>query len=349
MAVGFPVKANYATGDVLTATNMNDLSGTVNTLQSTGNAAGKNAIINGGFDTWQRSTSAATSTGTYPAADRWWCYTNSGSATMARESTVIPDGARYSAKITSTGAGTQVFMAQAIETSMCSPFIGKTVTVSGQLAASTSTPHTLFVQYSTTVDDGNSGSWTSITAATTSGSLTPTSTTFVSFANTYAIPSTAKTVRVALQPTGTVANGVALYYGNIQLEVGSSASTFSRAGATIQGELAACQRYYQRLDSSENNFTPFMFGAGTTTTNLRFFANLPVTMRTSGNVTTSAFGTFTTGNGNATITAVGGGFVRNKNTLLLDMTTSSSTVQRSAYSLEANNSAAASIEISSEL
>jgi hypothetical protein len=170
-------------------------------------------------------------------------------------------------------------MAQAIETSMCSPFIGKTVTVSGQLAASTSTPHTLFVQYSTTVDDSNSGSWTSITAATTSGSLTPTSTTFVSFANTYAIPSTAKTVRVALQPTGTVANGVALYYGNIQLEVGSSASTFSRAGATIQGELAACQRYYRRLDVPNQGTATLISGFAFTTTVAMFIFPFGIEMR----------------------------------------------------------------------
>lgn len=35
MATGFPVKANYATGDVLTAANMNDLSGTVNLINPT--------------------------------------------------------------------------------------------------------------------------------------------------------------------------------------------------------------------------------------------------------------------------------------------------------------------------
>lgn len=35
MAAGFPVKANYATGDVLSATNMNDLSGTVNLINPT--------------------------------------------------------------------------------------------------------------------------------------------------------------------------------------------------------------------------------------------------------------------------------------------------------------------------
>jgi len=30
MAAGYPVKVNYLTGDVLTATNLNDLAGTVN-------------------------------------------------------------------------------------------------------------------------------------------------------------------------------------------------------------------------------------------------------------------------------------------------------------------------------
>jgi len=35
MAAGWPTKANYATGDVLSATNMNDLSGTVNLINPT--------------------------------------------------------------------------------------------------------------------------------------------------------------------------------------------------------------------------------------------------------------------------------------------------------------------------
>jgi len=54
MAAGFPVKANYATGDVLTATNMNDLAGTVNYIDPTGKTNGyvltRNSSATGGLE-----------------------------------------------------------------------------------------------------------------------------------------------------------------------------------------------------------------------------------------------------------------------------------------------------------
>jgi hypothetical protein len=54
MAAGFPVKANYATGDVLSAANMNDLSGTVNYIDPTGKTNGyvltRNSSASGGLE-----------------------------------------------------------------------------------------------------------------------------------------------------------------------------------------------------------------------------------------------------------------------------------------------------------
>jgi hypothetical protein len=110
MAIGFPTKANWAAGDVLTASAQDDLAGTVNLLnplakgglvagsganttavlsvgtdgstlvansaQTTGLAytnnfaAGKNAIINGNFGVWARGTSF-TAIGNNYTADRW--------------------------------------------------------------------------------------------------------------------------------------------------------------------------------------------------------------------------------------------------------------------------------------
>jgi hypothetical protein len=82
MAIGFPVKANYATGDVLTATNMNDLSGTLNTIQSVEYAAGKNKVINGDFFINQRAFSSTTANATF-TVDRWQTALAGGTVTTS--------------------------------------------------------------------------------------------------------------------------------------------------------------------------------------------------------------------------------------------------------------------------
>ena len=71
-----------------------------------------------------------------------------------------------------------------------------------------------------------------------------------------------------------------MYVSAFQLEIGSTATAFSRAGGTIQGELALCQRYYQRF-SSANQYAIIvtgMFGQSSTGGQLNFL--YPVTMRT---------------------------------------------------------------------
>ena len=207
--------------------------------------AGKNKIINGGLDIWQRGTSFnVTSSPWIYTADRWAGVTSTGTATYAQESTVVPSGSRYSMKITA-GATQIPYFAQEIETMNVLPFAGQTVTVSAQVAASASIPMTMVVQYSTNVDEPVINGQTTITA-TSGGTATPTSTTFVTISGVYAIPSTAKSIRVYLAPTSNITSGQIIYIGKFQLELGSVATTFSRAGATIQGELAACQRYYEK-------------------------------------------------------------------------------------------------------
>jgi hypothetical protein len=78
--------------------------------------------------------------------------------------------------------------------------------------------------------------------------------------------------------TGTASTNDYYEVTGIQLEVGSVATQFSRAGGTIQGELAACQRYYYRLKATGVG-NGFGLGYITSTTACRALITTPVTMR----------------------------------------------------------------------
>jgi hypothetical protein len=244
MAVGFPAKTTYANGDVFSASDINDTNGTINLLQTStlSRSAGKNALINGGFDIWQRGTTSTTS-GAY-GADRWYQFLGTGSITWARESTTVPSGSQYCMKMTSGLLGSAAYIMQFIETNNAIGLAGKTVTFSTQVASSASTSWTLSVGYTTSTDSGGVGGWTDITA-TSGGTATTTTTTFTSLSGVFVIPSTAKSVRVYAYASGLALSTVG-YIGQMQLELGSYATTFSRAGGTIQGELADCQRYFEK-------------------------------------------------------------------------------------------------------
>ena len=236
--------------------------------------AGKNAVINGGFDIWQRGTSF---TGAAYCADRWFSQTTAGTTTFARESTIVPAGSQYAMKWTQATASAYVNILQAIETSNAMQFANKIVTLSAQVAASASQGVTLELYYATTVDKTLAGAgWTQITPSTTAN-FTPSSTTYIPASTNFFVPSTAKSLMVAITTSGMV-SGNTFYVDQIQLELGTSATSFSRAGGDVQGELAACQRYYWRAGGDviyeEISTSAVAEGSG-----VLFFIKNPVTMR----------------------------------------------------------------------
>jgi hypothetical protein len=233
----------------------------------------KNVLINGGFDIWQRGTTFAQNLFN---ADRWYGTTASGTATYAREATIKPVDTQYSLKLTQTGTSA-TFINQAVETLNAVGLAGQTVTYSYEAASSSTINVTPYLYYSTSTDVGVTGSWTLITATTTSSISVNGTASFQKISATYSVPSTAKSIMVGIGVNLT--SSLTVYVAKAQLEVGSQASPFTRAGGTIQGELAMCQRYYYRASIAA---TParFAFGYADSTTKATYGLSFPVQMRT---------------------------------------------------------------------
>ena len=229
--------------------------------------AGKNAIINGGMDVWQRGTSIAlTASATGYTADRWFCVTGTGvAATISRQATGdttnLPS-IQYCARV-QRNSGQTGTAALSITTSLESvnsiPLAGKTVIVSfyarsgSNFSASGNTLFSPLVSGTGTDQNYASGYTGSVTVANQGNTLT---TTWQRFTMTGTIGATA--TELALQfsytPTGTASTNDYFEVTGVQLELGSVATPFSRAGGTIQGELAACQRYFEK--SIAQSLTP---------------------------------------------------------------------------------------------
>jgi hypothetical protein len=235
--------------------------------------AGKNAIINGGMDIFQRTSFA-----TYNAysLDRWYI-NSSNNVTVTQSTAKITPNSQYMMLATASTTQ-QIFAYQVIETKNAIYYAGKTVTLSAYAAGLTTTTNLIMgLQYSTSVDVGMGGSWTDITVASGNANLTLSST-VTRWSAQYAVPSNAKSLRVLfVNNAANITVGQGIYLGDVQLEVGSVATPFSRAGGTIQGELAACQRYYWRMATGAAN--PLGNGSAYSGSQVQLIVQFPVTMR----------------------------------------------------------------------
>ena len=293
MAVGLPLKTTYANGDVYSASDVNDTNGTINLLQTStlSSQAGKNGVINGGYDVWARGTSVSVSASSAPyTTDRWQANVGANQATTVSrqatgDTTNLPNiqyCARFQRNSGQTGTGSTYFT-QSLESVNSIPFAGKAVTVSfyarrGSNYSATSNALTAILASGTGTDQNiNTGFTGQATTATSTVTLT---TTWQRFTMTGTVASTATQLGVyfTFTPTGTASTNDYYEITGVQLELGSYATTFSRAGGTIQGELAACQRYYWRSTAGAA-YQSFAAGqAGSTTVGFMQCAN-PVPMR----------------------------------------------------------------------
>jgi hypothetical protein len=242
-------------------------------------AAGKNAVINGAMNNWQRGTSFTANGYT---ADRWFL-SNTTSNTVSR-STDAPSGFPYSLKWDLTGA--LPLLATYIElpaTGVKGQYTG-TWTVSFWAKGSSAFTANFEASF-------NNGSDRVDNVAIGSGQTPAITTTWTKYSYTFDLTSpTINANNKAIQLlfyTSSVTNS--LFLTGVQFEQGSVATSFTMAGGTIQGELAAAQRYYIKYTSTEDSAIGFCSGTAICQTELTF----PIQMRIAPTITLPASGSST--------------------------------------------------------
>ena len=244
-------------------------------------AAGKNKIINGDFGVWQRGTSFS-AYGVY-WSDRWTSSGDRTSPSFTRQ-TFTPGTApvagyegQFYARWVPGSSGTFSNMQQKIED--VRTFAGQTATLSywARISTGTATNSPFVIQ---NFGSGGSGD---VSTALSTATIT---TTWTRFSHTIAIPSiSGKTVGTSSNlnilplrfETASTAN---VDIWGVQLEAGSTATAFQTATGTIQGELAACQRYYQRItNQDESPILPNGYFFGATSFGAMFVPKVPFRVR----------------------------------------------------------------------
>jgi hypothetical protein len=303
-------------GDTLVA----DSSATTGLRWQADFAAGKNKIINGDFYVNQRNFSSTSTDGFL--FDRHQLVTSTGGSASAQTFTAgtAPvsgyNGKGFVRFVTTgqTANDAYTLLKHCIED--VRTLAGQTVTFSFWAKSASGTPK---ISLEVIQDFGTGGS-PSAAVFTYAGQSTI-STSWTRYSITFTMPSlsgktigtTANTSLTAIQlwvSAGTDFNARTGSLGiqtntfdiwGVQLEAGSVATAFQTATGTIQGELAACQRYYYRQTATTNQ--TLAIGSLPTTSIAVAFSTMPVTMRTAPTFAATAGNTFNAVYGANTTTA----------------------------------------------
>jgi hypothetical protein len=173
---------------------------------------------------------------------------------------------------------------QIIETANVIPLLGKTVTIQVKLRrnAACTTNFNVNISKSATIDAGQGATWVQISSKLVTNAVLPTGTgssDWYTATLTVTIPNdgTANTLRIEIQEVSVQPSGAYWEMAEVQLEAGSVATPFRRNANSIQGELAACQRYF--IASPTTGATYGMSGNVTNGAGYIAYAVFPVPMR----------------------------------------------------------------------
>lgn len=261
--------------------------------------AGKNKIINGDFNINQRAFTSTTTADTY-GFDRWRVGLSDGTVTYSAQTFTLGTAPvsgyenKNFARIVTTGqtaAGAQGILVQRIES--VRTLAGQTATISFWAKANTGTPK---IALDVRQRFGTGGSPSS--NVSTYGGQATLSTSWARYSLTVSVPSLSgitlgtnsdDALEINLWVSaGTDFNSRTGSLGiqsntfdvwGVQVEAGSVATPFTAATGTLQGELAACQRYYYRIKTSAA-YGDFGSGYQKSTTAGSYMIPFPVIMRT---------------------------------------------------------------------
>ena len=235
-------------------------------IDTTGTSAvNKNYLINGGFAIAQRGTSFTASNNNDDAytLDRWYILSDTNDVIdVTQDTTTVPTNGQFAIALDVETVNKKFGIATIIEQKDCQGLIGNTVTFSFKAKVSATTKldnvKAAIVAWSGTADTVTSdivSAWnvegtnpTLIANATYENS--PVNLNLTTSYATYSVSAavdTASTKNIILFIWSDVTDttlGDFLYIAESKLELGSTATAFEYAGGTLQGELAACQRYY---------------------------------------------------------------------------------------------------------
>ena len=319
---GAPTTGTFAVGDYVVdqtgAMYVCTVAGTPGTWQLSGvsvneNIAGKNLIFNGAADIAQRGTSVSITGATVSTygLDRWFGFTGGSNITQSQVASGLT-GFQYAVRTQRTAGQTStgtIYLSQSLETRNTIPLAGQTVTWSfwGRIGSNFSGASNQVVSQvlsGTGTDQNILSGYTG--ASYVLNATTTLTTSWQRFTYTATVSSTATEIGILWNyvPSGTAGANDYFDITGVQLEIAPQATPFSRAGGSIGGELALCQRYFYQTVAPGGTFITGEISGGYALGVYRF----PVTMRTSPSVTAtsvtiysgSASSVFTTFAGNTT-------------------------------------------------
>lgn len=249
-----------------------------------------NIIINGAFDIWQRGAGPFSSTGY--TADRWRMVQGNANQTVTRQnftpselSTASYGESRHYARWSlATGAQFSTFtnVVEDVRT-----FAGQTITISFWAKGTNPASGSFVVNIGQNFGTGGSAE---VFVATQDLTV---SSTWQRFSFSFNVPSVSgKTIgensflRIPniYQPNVSSAASSLDIWG-VQVEAGSVATPFRRNANSLEGELAACQRYFYRFDKGTAPFAYVGTGFVVESTQAKILINHPVVMRAPGAIT----------------------------------------------------------------